>query len=130
MAQLEKYLTTTLSLLEYLEDKKNADHTNLIKTLYSNCLHLLTVKEKEEFKEHDFLLVYRLWVSKLKLRQDRKKNMPQDTEKLSNVIEYVDKVHQKFLPQKIACLLECFCQCFSYNVDPSLLKNSSKSSKK
>lgn len=122
MAQLEKYLASTLVLLEYLEEKKNNEHGSLIKKLYGNCLHLLAVKEKEEFKEHDFLLVYRLWVSKLKLRQDRRQNLPQDVEKLAYVIEYVDKVHQKFLPQKIACLLECYCQCFSYQVDPSLLK--------
>jgi hypothetical protein len=122
MTQLEKYLSTTLVLIEYLEEKRNPEHESLINKLYGNCLHLVAVKEKEEFKEHDFMLVYRLWISKLKLKKDRHQNLPVDIEKLTYLIEYVDKVHQKFLPQKISVLLECFCQCFSYHVESSLVK--------
>lgn len=121
LAHLEKYLLSTLLLVEYLETKKNPEHDSLRRKLYGNCLHLVAVKEKEEYLEHDFLLVFRLWISKLKLRKDRIQGNKLDTEKLSHLVEYIDKVHQKYLPLKISCMIECFCQCFTYHVETQLM---------
>jgi hypothetical protein len=122
MVQLEKYLQSSLHLIEYLEEKKNPDNESLTNKLYGNCLHLVTVREKEEFKEHDSLLVYRLWVAKMKLKRDRLASRTLDIEKLTYVIEYIDKVHQKYLPQKMACLVECFCQSVTYQIQSHLLQ--------
>jgi hypothetical protein len=116
MNQLDRYLDCSLKIIECLTDRGEADDTNIAKKLYGNCLQLTAVREGEGFKEHENLLVYRIWLSRLKLQEDRKLSKYLDKEKLDYVLKYVDKIHQKFLHEKLACLVECFCQCRAYDV--------------
>lgn len=116
MHQLDKYLNCSIKVIECLTDRGEAEYSNLANQLYGNCLQLTAVREGEGFKEHENLLVYRLWLSKLKLQGDRIAERGLDKEKLEYVLNYVDKIHQKFLPEKLSCLMECFCQCRAYQV--------------
>lgn len=116
MNQLDRYLDCSLKIIECLTDRGEADDSNIAKKLYGNCLQLTAVREGEGFKEHENLLVYRIWLSRIKLQEDRKFSKYLDKEKLDYVLKYVDKIHQKFLHEKLACLVECFCQCRAYDV--------------
>lgn len=116
---LTVYIENSLNLIEYHLFVKN-QFSEATASLLRNCVELTLEGEREPYKKVDRIILYRVWIAKLRVYADFTQRKPLNIEKVGFILSNMRKIHQNYLDKKITCLLVTYRMYQDYNSDMSL----------